>query len=178
MLRTIIPPLPYRYGCLLAIFLAASLGLSAQSSNAIDRYFQQYLEDDRFSVVYISPKVFQLIDRLSLGDIETQDDEAQLLKDMAKDLRGLRILSTKEKPMAFYEEAKRKIDTQTYELLMTVRQGNSSDVQFLIYEDQEGIIREFLMLSGGQESFTLVSFVGNINLNTITQLGNKMQSKN
>lgn len=177
MLTTIFSRLFKQYGYLLLFLLIATPKIQAQSTNAIDRYFQQYLEDDRFSVVYISPKVFQLLDRLSLGDIETDEEEARLIKDMAKDLRGLRILSTKDKPMAFYQEAKRKIDTKTYELLMTVRQGSSSDLQFLIHEDQTGIIREFLMLSGGPESFTLISFVGEINLNTITQLGNKMQNQ-
>lgn len=168
-----------RYGLLLGcLFLLHLSVLNSQATNAIDRYFQQYLDDDRFSVVYISPKVFQLIDRIQLGDIETNEQEARLLKEVAKDLRGLRILSTSTNPAAFYAEAKRKIDTQTYELLMTVRQGNSSDLQFFIYEDVEGVIREFLLLSGGPTSFTLVSFVGRINLETITRLADEMKTKN
>ena len=51
-------------------FLVATLfiGLFSYSNvqaqaNAIDKYFQQYVDDDRFTVVYISSKLFELIKR-------------------------------------------------------------------------------------------------------------------
>lgn len=157
----------------IALFLSIAT-LKSQATNAIDRYFQNYLEDERFSVVYISPKVFQLLDRIDLGDLETSDEEARLVKDMASDLRGLRILSTSENPQQFYAEAKQKIDTKQYELLMTVRKGKSSNVEFLIHEGKDGVITELLMLAGGEESFTLLSFVGKINLNTVSKLADEM----
>ena len=72
------------------LFLPAFGGLLAQDqANAIDKYFQQYVEDERFTVVYISPKVFQLIDKLDQGDVDMEDSEAALVKEMARDLRGL-----------------------------------------------------------------------------------------
>ncbi|MEM9834861.1 MAG: DUF4252 domain-containing protein [Bacteroidota bacterium] len=161
----------------LLLLLAALVGfatLKSQSTNAIDRYFQEYLDDERFSVVYVSPRVFQLLDRVELGEVETDDREAELVKDLATDLRGLRILTTNEDPRAFYAEAKKRIDTQDYELLMTVRRGNKSNVEFLIYEDENGVISELLMISGGEESFALLSFVGKINLNTVSELADEM----
>ena len=171
--RSIIP------GCLVALFLLATVSLNAQNSaNAIDRYFQQYLDDDRFSVVYIAPRVFQLLDRLSLGDEEVDDMDDQLVRDLANDIRGLRILSTDDNARSFYEEAISKIDTDTYELLMTIRQGRESNVEFMIKEEDDGIITELLMIAGGEESFTLMSFVGNINLDTIMRLGEEIESDN
>lgn len=157
----------------LALFSSMAT-LKSQATNAIDLYFQNYLDDERFSVVYISPKVFQLLDRIDLGDLETSDAEAKLVKEMAADLRGLRILSTNENPQQFYAEAKRKIDTKKYELLMTVRKGKTSNVEFLIHEEKDGVISELLMLAGGPESFTLLSFVGKINLNTVSKLADEM----
>ena len=168
----------FRHLLLLAALVISFATLKSQATNAIDRYFQNYLEDERFSVVYVSPKVFQLLDRIDLGEMETSDEEAKLVKDMAADLRGLRILSTSEDPRAFYTEAKRKIDTQQYELLMTVRKGKSSNVEFLIHENKEGVITELLMLAGGEESFTLLSFVGKINLNTVSKLADEMGKDN
>ncbi len=149
--------------------------LSAQETNAIDRYFQQYLEDERFSVVYISPRVFQLLDRVDLGQVEVDDDESEIVKDLAKDLRGLRILTTDETPEAFYAEAKQKIDTKAYELLMTIRKGKRSNVEFLIHEEADGVISELLMIAGGPDSFSLISFVGKIDLNTVTRLADEME---
>lgn len=163
----------------LAVLLGpATLKSQSDQVNALDRYFKEYLDDDRFSVVYISPKVFQLLDRVSLGDVETDEAEARMVKDLAKDLRGLRILSTDETPRAFYEEAKKRIDTKAYELLMTVRRPKVNDLEFLIHEDAEGVINELLMISGGQESFTLLSFVGKIDLETVTRLGQELEKEN
>lgn len=161
----------------LLILLFTSLALQAQTSaNAIDRYFQQYLEDDRFSVVYISPRVFQLFDKMDLGDnVDTGDVSDRLINDLAEDLRGLRILSTDENPQAFYSEAKSRINTDVYELLMTVRQGNKTNVEFLIYEDEAGTISELLLLAGSEDTFTLISFVGNIDLNTINDLAREIE---
>ncbi|MEM7573137.1 MAG: DUF4252 domain-containing protein [Bacteroidota bacterium] len=164
-------------GSFAALFLLTAFSLNAQSSaNAIDRYFQQYLDDDRFSVVYIAPRVFQLLDRLSLGEAEVDDMDAELVRDLASDIRGLRILSTSDGARSFYEEAIAKIDTDTYELLMTVRQGRRNNVEFMIREEEEGVISELLLIAGGDESFTLMSFVGNINLNTIMRLGDEIEN--
>lgn len=164
-----------RFGLLILLF--TGLALQAQTSaNAIDRYFQQYLEDDRFSVVYISPRVFQLFDKMDLGDnVDTGDVSDRLINDLAEDLRGLRILSTEENPRAFYSEAKSRINTDVYELLMTVRQGNQTNVEFLIYEDEAGTISELLLLAGSEDTFTLISFVGNIDLNTINDLAREIE---
>ena len=136
----------FKMSALLALGLLFTSGLFAQQTNAIDRYFQQYVEDDRFSVVYISPRVFQLLDKIDLGDVDVDGEEAEIIKDLADDLRGLRILTTDETPRAFYEEAKAKIDTKDYELLMTVRQGKRSNLEFLIHEQSDGVIDELAVL--------------------------------
>ncbi|MEM6396741.1 MAG: DUF4252 domain-containing protein [Bacteroidota bacterium] len=164
-----------RLGCFLVLLFICS-GLQAQTSaNAIERYFQQYLDDERFSVVYVSPRVFQFFDRLELGDgVDTDEVSDELINDLAEDLRGLRILSTDDNPRQFYEEAKARIDTDLYELLMTVRQGKQNNVEFLIHENAAGKITELLLLAGGDESFTLISFVGNINLETINRLSKEI----
>jgi hypothetical protein len=161
----------------LTFFLGLGLLARAQDANAIDRYFQQYLDDERFSVVYISPKVFQLLDRLDLGDVDVEDADMGLVKDVASDLRGLRILSTEVNHDAFYREAKQRIDTKQYEVLMTIRQKNETDVEFLIHEDSEGIIRELLLLANSSDSFTLLSFVGKIDLNKVVQMANELDKE-
>lgn len=159
---------------LAALILLGTSGLQAQA-NAIDKYFQSYVDDERFTVVYISAKVFQLIDKLELGDMEIDDDESALVKDLAKDLRGLRILTTEESAGQFYEEARRKINTSEYETLMTVRQKGGDNVDFLIVENASGIIEELLLLAGGEDSFTLLSFVGKIDLEKVARLAKEME---
>ncbi len=138
--------------------------LSAQA-DAIDKYFQQYVEDERFSVVYISPKMFQMIAKIA-------EDEEDELREAISDLQGLRILTTEHNTQGFYEEALRKINTKEYEVLMTVR-SEGDNVRFLVKESGD-IINELLMLVGGDEDFALMSFVGNIDLDKLAKLSDSV----
>lgn len=159
----------WSYLLLTALFCAVTSLASAQA-DAISKYFNQYLDDDRFTVVYISPKMFQLVQKLDIdGDME--DEEVEAVMNMVEDLRGLRILASDVDVDALYEEAIGKIDTKEYEVLMTVRSKNESNVQFLIKDENDGnTISELLMLVGGEDNFVLMSFVGKINLNKVSDL--------
>jgi hypothetical protein len=151
------------------------LGLSAQA-NAIDTYFQQYLDDERFSVVYISPRLFQMFDQLGADELDLDDEEAAAFLQVASELRGLRILSIDEDGQRYFDEAMRKIDTNLYEPLMTVRDG-SDRMEFLIRESSEGFVEEFLLISGGGEEFTLMSFVGRIDLDKVMEFAKEVEEE-
>ena len=160
----------------LAILLLMGLATFTQAQaqtdiSAIDKYFQQYVEDDRFTVVYISSKLLGMFEQL---DIETEMDDAetQAIIDIAKDIKGIRILVAEENAAGFYEEAKQKIDTKEYEVLMTVRNKGEENVDFLIKEDND-LINELLLLVGGQEEFVLLSFVGKVDMEKISKLINE-----
>lgn len=158
-------------------FFGFTLALHAQdATNAIDKYFSQYVDDNNFTVVYISPKMFQMLDKLKLDGMEDADEKAVL--DIAKDLRGLRILTTDTNPKGYYKEAKSKINTKEYEVLMTVRDKDGDNVEFLVKEEpgsNGNIISELLLLSGGEDEFVLISFVGKISLDKISRLANSIE---
>lgn len=157
----------------LAILLGNSLFGQA---NAIDKYFKQYLDDERFSVVYISGRMFRLFDKFNIDEMEMDDDDAKAMLSIAKDLEGLRILTTDENVQAFYEEAKNKINTNEYEILMTIRSRGDDNVDFLIKEEGN-VITELLMLVGGNDDFALLSFVGRIDLDKISELAREMEKE-
>lgn len=166
-----------KYFLSLVLFSYLALSVQAQeSANAIERYFSQYLDDERFSVVYISPKLFQMIDRIGAEQLELNETEAAAFRDVARDLRGLRILSTDVNAQQFYQEAKQRINTKDYELLMTVRDHGKENVEFLVRENSEGIIEELLLLAGGVDEFTLLSFVGRIDLDKVSRLAREMDN--
>lgn len=135
--------------------------------DAITKYFEQYMDDEKFTMVYITPKMFQMISKLNL-----KDKEGQELKEVLQDLRGLRILHTEENGLQYYKEAMSKFKTQEYELLMSVRDKNEN-VRFWTKE-KDGIIDELLMLVGEPEEFTLISFIGKINLDKLSKLSNNI----
>lgn len=156
---------------LVIALLPVAASLQAQA-NAIEKYFSQYVEDDRFSVVYISSR---LINMMKDADIEDFDDEeSRVIMEIAKDLKGLRILSTDVTPDKFYKEAKEKINTSEYEVWMTVRDKDGDNVEFLVKENKEKKIEELLMLISGDE-FMLLSFVGNIDLDKVSKLADEIE---
>ncbi len=149
--------------------LNTPLSISAQN-NAIEKFFNQYMDDEAFTVVHVTPKMFQMIAKLDIKDKDYADAKAVL-----QDLKGLWILTTDNnvKSPQLYKEAASKINTQEYELLMTVR-DKGSNVRFWTKESG-GIINELLMLVGEPDEFTLISFVGKIDLDKISKLANKVE---
>lgn len=146
---------------LLVGFVSASFG----QADAIEKYFQKYMDDQDFTMVYVSPKMFQMLSKVTSDEIESE------VKDIIDDLKGLRILTTEKNPSMFYKEAKSMINTKEYEILMTVRDGEDN-VEFLV-KDEGDIINELLLLVGGDD-FVLMSFVGNIDLDKIAKLSNSI----
>ncbi len=154
------------------LFLGIANGVQAQ--DAIERYFDQYVEDERFTVVYISSKMFQMISKLDIDEIN-EDPDAKVAMEMVNDLKGLRVLTTEENTKEFYNEAISKINTDEYEVLMTVRDGDEN-VRFWVKEGSN-VINELLLLVGGEDNFVLLSFLGKIDLNKISKLANQIDIK-
>ncbi|MBL7817671.1 MAG: DUF4252 domain-containing protein [Saprospiraceae bacterium] len=146
----------------------APLSIMAQN-NAVEKFFNQYMDDEAFTVVHVTPKMFQMIAKLDIKDKDYGDAKAVL-----QDLKGLWILSTENNAKApqLYKEATSKINTNEYELLMTVR-DKGDNVRFWTKESN-GTINELLMLVGEANEFTLISFVGKIDLDKISKLSNKI----
>lgn len=161
---------------LLGLLLLSSTFLSAQA-NAIDSYFQEYVEDESFSVIYISPRLFQMFENFSKESLELDAEETDAFVDLAADIRGLRILSTDVTPSRYFAEAKNKIDTQLYETLITIRDRDGGNTELLLRENSAGDIEELLFLSFGQEEFTLMSFVGPLKLNKVIKLADELENE-
>lgn len=149
------------------LLIATSWSLQAQTtSDAISKYFSRYVEDERFTVIYISPKMFSLFSKL---DLDMEDAESEAIMEVVSDLKSLRILVCEEEGQALYEEATKTINTTEYEVLMNIRNKDQENVDFLI-KDQGETINELLLLVGAPDNFVLMSFVGNIDLNKVSKL--------
>jgi hypothetical protein len=153
---------------LMPLFLLAALSTYAQN-DAISKFFNQYAEDERFTVVYISPKMFQMV-----AKIETNDPDWNKFRDVVKDLGGLRVLTADSigDGVAMYEEAMNRVPKKEYEELLTVRDGQEH-VRFMIKESNN-VISELLLLVGAPTEFTMLSFTGKIDLDKISSLAKTM----
>lgn len=153
---------------IIAIMTIASGALHAQD-DAIGRFFGKYLEDSRFTVVSVSPRMFRLMSKVKWDTIPSD------LKQTVSRLQSFRILSTETNPYGFYKEALSQIDRKQYEDLITVRDGKD-DFRFMI-RSTGNTINELLMIAVDKDGFTLMSFVGDIDLDKIARLGADMDIK-
>jgi hypothetical protein len=143
----------------------------AQSNDAISRFLSKYAEDESFTVVTVTKKMFSLF-----ADIEPGDpDEKEVLEAISK-IDGLRVLALENDSIRapqIFKEAKSLIPAKEYEELMTVRH-EGMDMRFLI-KDSNGKISELLMIGGGTKNFFIMSLVGDIDLSQISKLSGKMK---
>lgn len=155
-----------RYLCIIIISCWAT-NLSAQS-DAITNFFSDYAENESFTKVSISSKMFSLFTHIDGDDKE----EEEILKAIAG-LQGLKILSANDitNGKVMYQNALLK-PGKDYEELMTVKDGEE-DLTFLIRENGEKIA-ELLMISGGEQNFMILSLVGDIDLNQVAKLSRSM----
>lgn len=146
-------------------------GVKAQD-DAIIKFFSKYMEDDRFSRVYISPKMMQMAGGfLKSGGAET-DKEAKELGELISNVRGIRILNAEQLDgLILYNEAMGVLVKNKYEDLMDVADKNSK-TKFMIREEQ-GRIKELLMISGSNENFTLLSMLGDFTYKDLNILADK-----
>jgi hypothetical protein len=157
--------------CLLLTGLTFTNTYAQKQDDAIVRFYEKYMSDDRFSTVYFSGRMFRMF---SGGNSE--DEETKQLSEAASKINGLRMLSSeKVDGVKLYKEAIKNLNTKGFEELMVVRDGNEQ-FQFMIREEGE-IIKELLMISGENQSFMLMSIIGDIDLKSISKMTEKMDIK-
>lgn len=156
----------------LLIFLGATTFSASAQNDAITRFFEQYMEDERFTVVYIAPKLFHLA-----AKIETDDEDWNNIREVVKDLGGLRVLAADSisDGVAMYKSALSKVPVGEYSELLTVR---DKDEHVRIWtKDSGNIIEELLLLVGKPTEFVMLSFTGKIDLDKISELSKVLDVK-
>lgn len=150
--------------------LLLGAGAFAQE-DAIGQFFGKYVDDPRFTVISVSPRMFRLMSKVRWDSVPGD------LKQTVANLHSFRVLSTDATPLKFYKEALTLIDRKQYEELISVRSGGSKDnVRFMVKENGDKI-SELLMIAADEDGFTLMSFVGDIDLNQLSRLSADMDIK-
>ncbi len=153
------------------IVLFISVGSYAQN-NAIAQLFDQYYEDENFTKVSVSSKMFELFTKIEPGD----EDEKEILDAISK-LKGLKVLAADsvQDSRKMFNEAVSKVSSNGYEELMEVKDAEE-DMKFMIKEDKD-VINELVMIVGGKRHFVLISLYGIIDLKNISKLSKSMNIK-
>ncbi|HNU42177.1 MAG TPA: DUF4252 domain-containing protein, partial [Cyclobacteriaceae bacterium] len=149
------------------MMMTASVAVQAQ--DAVSKFFTKYQNDESFSQVNISSKMFSLMANL---DVENPEDKEVV--DMISKIKGLRILAKEEarNSRELYKEALALIPQKDFEELMTVR-DKDKDMKFFIKE-AGGKVSELVMVAGGNEEFMVLSLFGEIDLKQVSKISKKM----
>lgn len=152
-----------------AVMLVLSVTAQGQG-DAITKFFNKYQDDDSFTQVTVSAKMFNLFTNM---EVKSKDDQ-EVLNAISK-LKGLRVLAKENarNSRELYKEALALIPIKEYEELMSVR-DKDKDMKFFIKESKPGVINELVMVSGGNEEFMVLSLFGEIDLKEISKIGSKM----
>jgi len=152
-----------------AVMMVLSVAANAQGE-AISKFIAKYQDDETFTQVKVSQKMFGLFTNM---DVDKPEDK-QILDAISK-IQGLRVLAKHETrdSRALYKEALSAIPANSYEELMSVREKDK-DMKFYIKELSAGKIGELVMVMGGNDEFMLLSLFGEIDLKKISSIGKKM----
>jgi len=149
-------------------FVLISFSLSAQT-DAIDKFFNDYKTNGDFKIISINSKAFDLLNKAT-----SDKDDSEFL-DIVKDLKGLKILTTSKNAMLIYADANKRVIGAGYEELMKIR-DNESNIRF-VTKETNGNISELVMILGEKDNFTVLSFIGNIDLKKIAKLSKTLDVK-
>jgi len=155
---------------MLAVGMLVMSGMAMAQGDAITKFFSKYQNDETFSQVTVSSKMFNLFTNL---EVESKEDKEVL--DAISKLKGLRILAKEDARNGYelYKEALALVPMKEYEELMSVR-DKDKDMKFFIKETSPGKISELLMVSGGIKDFMVLSLFGEIDLKQVGKIGRKM----
>ncbi len=154
---------------LFLLFLPLLTTAQTLPKDAISSYFSEYVDDQDFTVVYVSGKVFGLFKDANLDLEDLDEKEVEAVFEVVKDIQGIRALHTEHNAMARWKEAKKRIPTDKYELLFKVRTADGDNVEAFV-QDEEAVISELFLLIGAQDNFAMLSFIGAVDLSKLADL--------
>jgi len=150
------------------------LAVSVQAQDdAISKYFSKYVDNDDFSHVTVSGKMFSMINQ-----IEVEDDEDKAMVESLGKIKGVKALFAENgvDGAAMYKEALGLISGKGYEELMSIRE-DEKDIKFYIKE-KGNKIDELFMVMGGDDEFGVVSITGDgIDINQLYKLSKNIGMK-
>ena len=154
------------------MFLFASFTMLAQD-NPTKKLYDKYGGKDGYTTVTISKELFGMF-----AEIDSDDPDAQEVKDMMSQLDGIQILmyEAKDKGDAELQKFKseiEKVKADNYTELMVVKESGE-EVKFLALKKGDKIGELLLLISSDKEA-GFVSISGLIDMNTVAKLSKTMK---
>lgn len=169
------------------IVLVMAIMLLPLTGMAQKNIFEKYSENPDVTYVSIKPKMFQMIAKMG---INVEDEEAKAYMDMVKSITSFKTIVTDNKGISADISKWVKSRSGGLEELMEVK-DDGSEVKFYVKEGKdEDHVKELLIFVNGIDKMmddkieingkerkietVIVSLTGDINLNEISKLTDKM----
>jgi len=134
--------------------------------NVITKLFSDYQQQENFTKVNVSSKMFSLF-----TEIDGEDEAEKAVLDAMSKLKGVKAIvnDSGEDGSKLYKEAISRVSKDgAYEELMSV-QDKDEEVMFMIRNEGD-MIAELFMLIRGSNDFVLMTLYGEIDLNQIAKI--------
>ncbi len=146
--------------CILLLLCCASICF------AQDKLFEQYVDMDDVTSIYISKKMFDLMPDIETGGLD--------LKDLRGKIDNLQILTTdREDLCAKMRKDFKNLVTQSHEELMRIKDGDEKVTFYILQEGNR--IREMLMFSDSYDEFVIIRLKGKFTLEDIQKIAKQVQ---
>lgn len=153
---------------LLILLFLPGLGLLCAQVSPVDELFNKYSEQEGFTVVTISGKMFNLF-----AEKDQADNPAGQVVNSLKSIMILSVEdSTLNRKINFYNELSRSIDFSGYEEMMVVKEGQ--DITKFLVRQKGDRISEMLVITGGPGGNSLISIRGDLDLKAISEMSESM----
>lgn len=153
------------------VLIITTFGIGFSQDGSMDFFFKKYQDDESFTIVNISPKMFSVISGM---DIESMDPE---MKEILKNISGMKILTKateKDSDQKYYTEAIEGIQQNGLEELMTIKE-KGHNVKIYGKSNDDLHLTEVVMITGNSNNFVLMQVLGRL---TLDQLGRLNQTLN
>jgi CRISPR/Cas system Type II protein with McrA/HNH and RuvC-like nuclease domain len=146
-----------------------SIAMMAQGT-VITKYMNQYADNDKFTKVSVSQKMFSLFTNLEAGSAA----EKEFLQAVSK-LKGLKVLMADSLPnsAALYKQAVADVNKAAYEELVSVNDARGN--MLFSVKESNGVISELIMVAGEKKQFIMISVWGVIDLKNISKIAQQMR---
>jgi len=169
---------------LIAVIALLMLPLSGIAQNV----FEKYSDNENVTYVSIKPKMFQMLAKM---DINTDDPEAQEYINMVNSITSFKTMATDDKDISSDIVKWVKSRSASLEELMMIKDDGVNMTFYIKEGKDEDHVSELLMFVNGLEAVTknsnieingkkrsietvVISITGDIDLNQISKLANKM----
>ena len=145
------------------LLFCAALTSSMAQTGSLDAYFDKYQEDESFTVVHISAKMFAAISGVEMEGLDPE------IKAILDNITGMKILTKQSDGSAYYDEAVDLIHSNGLNELMTIKE-KGENVRIYGKSDGGEFLKEVVMLRGDKQNFILMQVQGKLSIEQLSKL--------